>query len=57
MWFWGRCLKIREVCMDFEVIDQKQKHKRVSFSSGVPNTEKGMKERRRMWTVFIVSRC
>ena len=28
-----------------------------SFSSGVPNTEKRMKARRRRWSAFIVSRC
>ena len=27
------------------------------FSSGVPNTEKRIKARRRRWSAFIVSRC
>ena len=38
----------------FEVIDQKLV---LRFSSGVPNTEKQMKARRRRRSAFIVSRC
>ena len=52
--FGGRCLKIRDVCMDFEVIYQKTS---ASVSSGVPNTEKQMKARGRRPSAFIVSRC